>query len=887
MMKLWGALLCVFIPISTLIAQNSISGVVSDSVGRGIPNVTISVIDSTTGAVVAFDMSNIEGAYHVKYMTTINHVYLLKAAHIGYGVREKRIKNDRTVYNFTLYVQIFTLPDVIVHEQKLLIFSNDTLSYDVKGFSRPQDKTIGDVIKNLPGITVNPSGTISYNGKPINEFYIDGDDLLGTKYGIATNTLPANVVDKVQVLENHQPIKMLRNKVLSDDAAINIKLNDSAKLKLFGLGQASLGTPLNMSTDVKINTLLFKNHLKAINTYIYNDIGMNIKDQVSDQNTVVPGDVEKDKDKDFLSGFTRLQNPNIPQHYWYNNHTQLLTLNNLWKINDEKNIRFNFYWLPDIQNINYHATNTFYLPSDTIIQFENQNAKIRQQNYYFNITYLDNSNNHYLKNQFLVNNIHNDGTSSVTTEGGIFKPYLKQNNFKIEDIFSINKITKRNIIFGLNADIKYQRLPENLIVNPGLYDWLLNDSIPYLQTIQHVLQKGLNTNMEASLLKKFTNNLIGLKVIYYSDISDYTTNMLVADSNSTATDLGDSFKNNFHWNNQNILITPTYEFNKEKIKITSLFPFLYRYTKYKNAISNNDTESNTLFFQPQIKVSYDIGQYIEIVANWRRETSATIPENLLSGNILVNYRSINSYQQQLQYSTMNTYSLLLKYSNPIKIWFVNAGIIYSRHASPIMNAQTVQQSLIINSQIYFNNISDRIMFLSNISKYIFTWKTTLKFSYNSTFFKYYQYQNNVVSKLQSNSQNFSISVVAKPFEFINAELNSNLFISKTKNISLSQQIGVPLWLSNTDFTTTINLTTNLFVQVMANYVWQKNNLENIFTDAKINYTLAKSKMDFGIQVYNIFNQKRFIVSNINGLQFSTNNYWIRPLTFMAYATFRF
>ena len=61
----------------------------------------------------------------------------------------------------------------------------------------------------LPGIEVALTVSIKYNGKPINKYYIEGLDLLEDRYGIANNNIPAETVDKVQVLENHQPIRVL------------------------------------------------------------------------------------------------------------------------------------------------------------------------------------------------------------------------------------------------------------------------------------------------------------------------------------------------------------------------------------------------------------------------------------------------------------------------------------------------------------------------------------------------------------------------------------------------------------------------------------------------------------------------------------------------------
>jgi hypothetical protein len=53
--------------------------------------------------------------------------------------------------------------------------------------------------------------------------------LLQGRYGLATNNISAKDVAIVQIMENHQPIKALKDRSFSDQAAINLKLKDAAK----------------------------------------------------------------------------------------------------------------------------------------------------------------------------------------------------------------------------------------------------------------------------------------------------------------------------------------------------------------------------------------------------------------------------------------------------------------------------------------------------------------------------------------------------------------------------------------------------------------------------------------------------------------------------------
>lgn len=80
----------------------------------------------------------------------------------------------------------------------------------MNSFAQRQDRTIGDVLKRMPGIDVSNNGKIQYQGIDINKFYIEGNDLLGGKYGIATNGISYDDIGAVEVMENHQPMQVLR-----------------------------------------------------------------------------------------------------------------------------------------------------------------------------------------------------------------------------------------------------------------------------------------------------------------------------------------------------------------------------------------------------------------------------------------------------------------------------------------------------------------------------------------------------------------------------------------------------------------------------------------------------------------------------------------------------
>ena len=98
------------------------------------------------------------------------------------GIRKINVQNQ--CINFKVDYESITLKEVVVKAQK--IWGNrDTLNYLVSSYMKEHDRNIGDILKQLPGITIN-DGVIKYQGIPINHFYIENMDVLQGRYNMVS-----------------------------------------------------------------------------------------------------------------------------------------------------------------------------------------------------------------------------------------------------------------------------------------------------------------------------------------------------------------------------------------------------------------------------------------------------------------------------------------------------------------------------------------------------------------------------------------------------------------------------------------------------------------------------------------------------------------------------
>lgn len=867
-------------------AQIIITGTVTDSAGSSLQNVTVSVINTETKAVRSFAITNAKGYFEIKLSTISKSA--IRVTSIGYQSIEKVITENILTYNFKLNSGIYSLPEVLVKSQNLVTGKGDTLNYNVQQFVRPQDRTIGDVIKNLPGITISTTGTINYNGRPINKFYIDGDDILGDKYVIGTNTLPADAVTTVQVLENHQPIKMLENKVVSDNAALNIKLQNSAKLRTFGSGNIGSGMPFK-SADARVNTLSFKQKIKFINSYSFNSIGGNLRNEIQSQNTSSLWQQQSNNNETPLLSFTKLTDPIIPDRYFINNNTNLVSLNSLLPLSKDKSLRFNLYWLPQKTIYDTKTNNTFYIQGDTIKQFENQISKLKSHSLFFNVVYLLNSKLKYLQNQLTIEGNKNNGNSNIENERNTFPQTLENTTLKIQNLFLLKNTIGKELYFELMSNVNYFKSPENMTIGYGIYPWLLNNNANYNQTYQYATQEFATLLTEASLSKKVKQFMTSIKANYFAERNTYSSWLNLLQPNDEIKKAGSLYQNNLNWIQQRITINPSIDYKNKRFQLSFSFPMLSRNIYYNNKSAVFDTTISRISIHPSLRIIFELSNHVKLLLTGRRETDFTKPDNLLTGGILSNYRNLSQNLQNLQFNNINTLSISYLYRNPIKIKFFNAAFVYSKNLSPVISSQSFNLGLIQKNQQLFSNITQRVLFLANFSKYIFPLKTTIKAAYNGTILNYFQVQNNFISNLRSVTHSTSLTIATKPKWYFNSELSINFITSLSKNLSINSTIGNPINVLITNFIATFNFRENTFLQAETSYIFQhsSNNNKYFLADVRLNHTIPKTKTDIGIKAINIFNKKRFIITNIDGLQISTNNYWLRPLTLLLTASFRF
>ena len=220
------------------IAQVNVSGIVLEK-GPDTPLAGASIVlRNAEGKIKKFATSDAKGEFSLSVPELKG--YTVDVAMMSFAKQTINLDSAKFPLTVKMEVAATVLKEVAVKADRIRE-QGDTITYNVGSFAQAQDRSIGDVLKRMPGIDVAKSGKIQYQGEDINKFYIEGSDLLGGKYGIATNGISHDDVGAVEVMENHQPMQVLSGISFSDKAAINLKLKNKAKATWTFHGDAGAG----------------------------------------------------------------------------------------------------------------------------------------------------------------------------------------------------------------------------------------------------------------------------------------------------------------------------------------------------------------------------------------------------------------------------------------------------------------------------------------------------------------------------------------------------------------------------------------------------------------------------------------------------------------------
>lgn len=671
------------------VAQINVTGKVIDKESNG-PLVGASVIiKGADGKIKKFASSKSEGEFSIT-MPSVNGCRL-EVAMMSFA--KQSIPLDSVSFPLTVYLEkgATILKEVTVKADRIRE-QGDTITYNVGSFAQQQDRSIGDVLKRMPGIDVANNGKIQYQGEDINKFYIEGSDLLGGKYGIATNGISHEDVGAVEVMENHQPMQVLSGISFSDKAAINLKLKNKAKATWTFHGDAGGGwswQPEGAIWDGELFAMAVMPGFQNITTLRTNNTGENLSSSSTD--------FFADRRQTGLSRYVGVGLPGVPSlsdKRTLINRSFLISTNSLWKFGRgefKANIDYSFNRVTaDASNIT-----TYFLDEGNRIITENLSGTEHSHSLSGKFIYELNQKTAFINNT-LRTNIDWDDVSLATTGSLPNGQSAKLPDYYVSNKFKMIKRFKGKHLVTFQSVNEWESLPQTL-----------NLDMNSQQFRQHISDHVFFTHESAA----YAFNIKGVTLCLEGGIKGYLRSM---DSQlpELPEELPGLTENVVNTNYLTVYATPKFEYWVRRVNLSLDLPISYSHYSFDNAIANH----NEVYFSPSLSINWKPNNRFSGTLRGGLGRSPMNLNLIHPGLIMTNYRTLKSGVDDFYNSSSQNVSASFSYKHTRHGLFANGMVMHSWSHVPYTMAQQLYGDYVVYSYADAKNDGKTLMAMGNVGK---------------------------------------------------------------------------------------------------------------------------------------------------------------------------
>lgn len=233
-----------FFIVQASFSQAVLTGTVQDGGDNlKLQNATVMLLQAKDSLLVSYGRTDVAGKFELKKPT--NGDYLVIISFPKYADFYQTISNGTSTNLGAIKLQSVAhlIEEVVVKRRAAITIKGDTTEYDASQFTVEKNAKVEDLLKVLPGISVDASGKITAQGKVVQKVLVDGEEFFGDDPTLVTRSLRSDMVDKVQVYEKKSE---QAERTGMDDGerqqTINVTLKQDAKNGVFGKALAGGGT---------------------------------------------------------------------------------------------------------------------------------------------------------------------------------------------------------------------------------------------------------------------------------------------------------------------------------------------------------------------------------------------------------------------------------------------------------------------------------------------------------------------------------------------------------------------------------------------------------------------------------------------------------------------
>jgi hypothetical protein len=783
---------CLTLLVTTISFSQSIKydGFILDEKKNPLEMANVMAVNTMTKAMDSYGITNDKGKFQLSLKP--NSSYSIKISYLG--MKSKEITITTQAINISQNIVLdnlgIELEGVEIVREMPVLIKGDTIVYNADSFKSGTEKKLEDVLKKLPGVEVNADGEIEVEGKKVFKLMVEGKDFFDGDTKLGVKNIPADAIDKVQVLRNYNEVGALKGlENDQDNVAMNIKLKKGKNNFWFGDITAGVGVG-ELDSRYIINPKVFYYSPKySINVITnFNNIGelpLTIQDYFK-----------------FTGGFRSMMKKGGSSFDVSSNDLGISLLRN----NRAKEIETQF----GATNFTYNVTKSWSLSGFGIISSATTDLETKSQT-----TILESGDQQ--KSDELTHQKNNLGLFKLSST---YKPNAK---FQF-DYDILTKLSKQeensnllresivdNIAATENIFTNKKQDPTSINQNLSLY-YTKNDKNIFAFEAQYLYQDEnpfYNANLQSQPFdlsgyisgqdrndlnqNRFvkTNKLDAKFDYYYMVTAKSNINVTIGNTYShqnfnshifqilddgTTNNLDDAENNNqVNYNFNDVFLGLHYKI------LTGKFTFTPGVSVHSYAMNNNQLGSGYSqgFFRvlPDLFALYQIKKSETLTYNFSLTNNFTDINQLASGYVLSNYSSLFKGNRFLENATSQVHSLHYFKYNMFNFENIFANATYTRKVDAVKTKSDftgINQS----SMPYNSNLADETF--SGMGNYGRSFLNNYKASVNASlnWSKFNNIQNDSPSITESFSQNYTVKAATNYKDLPNLEFGYTFLVNE-------------------------------------------------------------------------------------------------------------
>ncbi|MDR1543718.1 MAG: outer membrane beta-barrel protein [Prevotellaceae bacterium] len=250
---------------SAIYGQYTISSTVFDgATNTVVEGASVRLLNVADSAIINGVITNSEGKFELNNVNS--GIYLLEISFFSYKTILEKIEiqtENLTLKPFYLQEDAQVLNEIVVKGQSAqMIIKGDTIEFNANAFKLGENSVVEDLLKKLPGVEITSDGKILVNGQEVKKIRVDGKKFFDGDAEMATKNIPAEMVEKVQVIDQKSEMAQLTGFEDDDtERIINLTFKESKKKGIFGNLNGGIGADMKKNPDLRYDGNGFLNFI--------------------------------------------------------------------------------------------------------------------------------------------------------------------------------------------------------------------------------------------------------------------------------------------------------------------------------------------------------------------------------------------------------------------------------------------------------------------------------------------------------------------------------------------------------------------------------------------------------------------------------------------------